>query len=880
MKKFKRMIALITVAMFLLSIAAPSAFAATKEDAFGRLNALGVAYGDQNGNPMYDKSFTRAEAAAIMVNLLGMKAAIDSAKGATKFKDVPASHWASGVINLSVGAGVIKGYPDGSYKPDKEVTYAEMSALLVQVLGYAPQLQGTWPSNVIGKAAQLGLLDGVSVTDVNAAAVRYNVFLAADKATTVKPLIETKNGYEEATTTLMEKRLNVAKKAEGTVIATPFYGADKNKVKIDPTPLSAGSGDEYTVTVGSGVDANAIFGLKVVPWVKDDKVFFFDVKTDKSDILIDTAKGAGTGTAVTLKDKDKTYDFETTVIGVSYAATIKRNLADAAGSNIADGDQLKVVLNANGKVQYLEAFKYDTAMVKEVKSTDEKLIFEISGSLDLKDDTRSIVKAGKEIALADIKVGDIVSYVTTGAISKVVVSDATAKGTLTAAAIDGSKYVLTIDGKAVKTLSTIYTSTDSGKTFTAVSSADSFKSLFGKAVTAKLDKDGKAAYVIADSAAAANEFTALVKEISRPSGNIENKTYLKIAKFDGTNTYYEATKDTKLNDNKINETALKDNSNPRIEKDGDVNTNVVAGEIVKVALTSDGKVDYIKEYSTELANAQPTVSNKGITVDKTNDTLNVGADTQAYTINSDTKIIKVKTYVADAVYVRTASNDAINEAEATFWSAVEALGTNAEAVGTVVKDGGIAKYVVIYNENGTNTSAGGNQLNLTSNFYYGMVMAVGTDATGDWTKFTIEGAEKTYYGNKAATTKKLAKFKLNGEGKIDSTPSQLVAETISDGTYSDSYGVVKSVDKTNNLIELRVSNSSGVEANADTTKVVWVKINSKTSYFKQIDTTDPVKLIIDDITKGDVVQIFDDFDKDGLDAPTGDGVIDFVVKVK
>ena len=213
MKKTKRFVALLIVAMFLISAAASSSIAATKEEAFARLNALGIAVGDTSGDPLYDKAFTRAEAAAIMVKLYGLDAhAFNAAMGPTKFKDVASSHWASGAVNLAVGTGISQGYPDGTYKPDENVSYAELSAMLVGVLGYTPKLQGTWPSNVISKATELGLFDGVNVTDYNAAALRSDVFLAADNALDTKPLNQTKDGYEEDTKTLMERKFSVVVK--------------------------------------------------------------------------------------------------------------------------------------------------------------------------------------------------------------------------------------------------------------------------------------------------------------------------------------------------------------------------------------------------------------------------------------------------------------------------------------------------------------------------------------------------------------------------------------------------------------------------------------------------------------------------------------------
>jgi hypothetical protein len=46
--------------------------------------------------------------------------------GASKrFKDLPVSHWAWGPIDKMCDSGIVKGYPDQSFKPEKPVTYGE-----------------------------------------------------------------------------------------------------------------------------------------------------------------------------------------------------------------------------------------------------------------------------------------------------------------------------------------------------------------------------------------------------------------------------------------------------------------------------------------------------------------------------------------------------------------------------------------------------------------------------------------------------------------------------------------------------------------------------------------------------------------------------------
>ena len=53
--------------------------------------------------------------------------------GAT-FEDVPVDHDNYEAIEALKALGVIDGYDDGSYKPEKTITRAEMAKLMVQLL--------------------------------------------------------------------------------------------------------------------------------------------------------------------------------------------------------------------------------------------------------------------------------------------------------------------------------------------------------------------------------------------------------------------------------------------------------------------------------------------------------------------------------------------------------------------------------------------------------------------------------------------------------------------------------------------------------------------------------------------------------------------------
>lgn len=52
----------------------------------------------------------------------------------TSFPDVPAGHWAESFIKVVSESGVVKGYPDGTFRPDQPVTRAELAAVVNHLL--------------------------------------------------------------------------------------------------------------------------------------------------------------------------------------------------------------------------------------------------------------------------------------------------------------------------------------------------------------------------------------------------------------------------------------------------------------------------------------------------------------------------------------------------------------------------------------------------------------------------------------------------------------------------------------------------------------------------------------------------------------------------
>ena len=79
-----------------------------------------------------NREVTRAEAAAMLGRALGL----DGTKTTTSFSDICKSSFASGYIQSAVEKGIISGFPNGTYQPNKAVTRGQMALLISRAFQY------------------------------------------------------------------------------------------------------------------------------------------------------------------------------------------------------------------------------------------------------------------------------------------------------------------------------------------------------------------------------------------------------------------------------------------------------------------------------------------------------------------------------------------------------------------------------------------------------------------------------------------------------------------------------------------------------------------------------------------------------------------------
>ncbi|MFE5320157.1 N-acetylmuramoyl-L-alanine amidase [Paenibacillus sp. NPDC056579] len=116
----------------------------------------------------------KCESASVAGGVYG-GGAVCAPKTAAAFKDVPAGHWAGATLAEAVAAGVLNGYEDGTLRPDRPVTRAEVAAMFQRLAlplasnSAAPAQQpfkdvptDAWSARAIASLKQSGWIDGMT----------------------------------------------------------------------------------------------------------------------------------------------------------------------------------------------------------------------------------------------------------------------------------------------------------------------------------------------------------------------------------------------------------------------------------------------------------------------------------------------------------------------------------------------------------------------------------------------------------------------------------------------------------------------------------------------------------------------------------------------
>jgi hypothetical protein len=339
----KKLLALVLAPVMTLSLAvSANAFKDDKSisddyaDAVAVLNGMGVFKGYEDGSFKPEGDITRAEVSAIVYRVYTQD--VKDAKASmyatyNKFSDMVGASWAAGYISYCANAELVKGYPDGTFKPSGNVTGYEVLAMILRVVGYDKNNEfsgADWALNVAKYAESLGILDNVDKsTDLSAPASR------------------------ELVAELLFQAIQVP-----TVTYTPAFGYQADKVqKLEQVSIG------YKNFKLASDDSEDAWGRPTTKWYKDsDKDLKFDsfedtyaevTATPKATFNVETSQcdiceALGVKKTTTVVDTYTNGKLDTK--DVTYTATATKAMVGAQGEQIefyqnADGDYRLVVID-------------------------------------------------------------------------------------------------------------------------------------------------------------------------------------------------------------------------------------------------------------------------------------------------------------------------------------------------------------------------------------------------------------------------------------------------------------------------------------------------------------------------------------------------------
>ena len=124
-----------------------------------------VGYPDGNVKP--EGNITRAEVATIFFRLLTDESRDEFWSQTNPYSDVAADAWYNNAVSTLTNAGIIDGYEDGTFKPNGNITRAEFATIAVRFFeatyegeNLFPDIDGHWAQDYINEAANAGIVDG------------------------------------------------------------------------------------------------------------------------------------------------------------------------------------------------------------------------------------------------------------------------------------------------------------------------------------------------------------------------------------------------------------------------------------------------------------------------------------------------------------------------------------------------------------------------------------------------------------------------------------------------------------------------------------------------------------------------------------------------
>ncbi len=129
------------------------------QEAVGMLSGYKIMEGYPDGSFKPDKNVTRAEMAKIVTVAAGW---FEYSKNMTSVYEDMTGHWAESYVELANVLNIVKGISPNLYGPDNLIKFEEAYTMVIRLLGYTDEaLGGNWPQNYYQKALELNLFRNI-----------------------------------------------------------------------------------------------------------------------------------------------------------------------------------------------------------------------------------------------------------------------------------------------------------------------------------------------------------------------------------------------------------------------------------------------------------------------------------------------------------------------------------------------------------------------------------------------------------------------------------------------------------------------------------------------------------------------------------------------
>lgn len=460
-----------------------------------------------------EKNVKRSEFASMIVRAMGLeKSAQSLATIPTGFKDVPTNHWANGYIAVAKQQGFVNGYTDGTFRPDRQISYQDMATMLTIALGQA-EVGTVYPAGYIVKAQQLGLFNNVNVPAYTDMATRGDVFKMLYNMITSKEF-----GQRKIVKAIVLENSRVEKMNDDEIVVevikvvqeANWVGASRDK---------RGDQHKYVLDKDLKLDAEELLGKVIDLTVnKDDKIV--DVTVDKTydykegQITSVDYKKFGLNNTKYTALFDERYDDTDERIYRTYLNSKDYKYEDFSKDYKEGKYDFARVTVKNGKVVFIDAYKFDDiAPVAEVKDGDVWYYDDLRDGRVVKAgklSNRIITKTSKGYEVAERKaiVKDDVIHFYNDYKNAIVRKDAKLEAKLVKTHLDryGDEYVV-IEGKEnndeywlnyTRPFRAVYSY--EGKQFNVVTAREQLKPILGRNVKLLIALDGSVQYIDSDLA--------------------------------------------------------------------------------------------------------------------------------------------------------------------------------------------------------------------------------------------------------------------------------------------------------------------------------------------------------------------------------------------